>query len=143
NAETWFDGPGAVAKGFADEHSGAPTVADEHRASFREIAARARQRLSALSPMQIAAAPQKREEVPMFKNAAAAPPATDPTAVLAAERTRRADIRARFGRFGDAHRALLDECLDDPAISADAASAKLLAKLGERHEPIVPHASHG
>ncbi len=48
-----------------------------------------------------------------------------------AEAQRRADIKTAFGRFATEHRDLLDACLDDMACSADAARAKLLAKLGD------------
>ena len=59
-------------------------------------------------------------------------------AVLAAETNRRGAIRAAFGRFADQHRALLDKCLDDHTCTAEAASAALLAKLGEGAESLVP-----
>jgi hypothetical protein len=64
-------------------------------------------------------------------------------AVLAAERERRAAIRARFGRFAEDHRVLLDACLDDVHCTADKAGELLLAKLGEGVEPAVPAASSG
>lgn len=52
-------------------------------------------------------------------------------AALAADSLRRTNIRAAFGKFADAHRALLDTCLDDTACTADTAKERLLAKLGE------------
>lgn len=60
---------------------------------------------------------------------------------IAAERARVSEIKARFGRFADSHRALLDACIDDPKCSAEAASAQLLAKLGEGAEPLAPRVS--
>lgn len=54
---------------------------------------------------------------------------------LAREAERRKQIREAFGRFADEHRALLDQCLDDPEISVEIARKKLLDKLGERHSP--------
>lgn len=56
--------------------------------------------------------------------------------VLARESTRRADIRAAFGRYGEDHRPLLDECLDDVSCSVDSARSRLLAKLAEGAEPM-------
>lgn len=59
-------------------------------------------------------------------------------AAIQADATRRIEIRNAFGRFTDEHRELLDACLDDTACTADAASKKLLAKLGEGAEPLRP-----
>lgn len=56
-------------------------------------------------------------------------------AILAAETKRRSDIRAMFAPHGDAHRDLLDACLDNTAVTPDAASRKLLAALAEGATP--------
>lgn len=58
-------------------------------------------------------------------------PAPTPDAVLARERERRTEIRSRFGPFTEQHRALLDECLDDPQVTAAVASEKLIAALAK------------
>ena len=57
-------------------------------------------------------------------------------AALRFEATRQQDIRSRFGRFAGEHRELLDTCLADQAITPDAASQQLLARLGEGAEPL-------
>jgi hypothetical protein len=62
---------------------------------------------------------------------------TAAAAAIKADQTRRTDIRARFGTFGNSHRDLLDACLDDPNCSGDTASVKLLKKLGEGAEPLA------
>lgn len=66
-----------------------------------------------------------------------AAPAQDRGAVLAAERERRQQIRERFGRFAAEYRDLLDECLDDPAVTPDMAASRLLDRLGSRHQPLA------
>ena len=40
-----------------------------------------------------------------------------------------------FGSHAEAHRAILDACLDDPKITADAASRRLLAALASNTTP--------
>jgi ATP-dependent protease ClpP protease subunit len=57
--------------------------------------------------------------------------------VLAAEKTRRETIRARFGKFShiEGVNALLDKCLDNHSISPQAASEKLMDILGAGLEP--------
>lgn len=146
DAETWFDGAGAVDKGFADEYASAEpekvaASAEQHRAEFKRFAATMREQISQLSPLQIAAAVRHIEEQQMRIAAHATPPAQSSAAdILAAERTRRSDIRARFGRYSDPHRALLDECLDDPATTPQAAADRLLSALGRDIVPAGPGA---
>lgn len=101
-------------------------------------------------PAAQVAAINPQQEAPMPN--AVETPATNPKAadentikaqheekVKAAERQRKADIRAAFAPFQDREgvRALLDTCIDDDKISIDAAQAKLLAKLGEGVEPLA------
>lgn len=66
----------------------------------------------------------------------------------AAEQARRKDIASRFSVFRNRAElvALERECLDDMSITPQAASDKLLAKLGEGAEPLnagVPHITVG
>ena len=58
-------------------------------------------------------------------------------AALRSETERREAIKGRFGKFAEAHRDLLDACLDDVKCTAEVASAKLLTKLGEGAEPLA------
>ncbi len=61
------------------------------------------------------------------------------SAVLAREQERRRSIRAlltgSYAKRADL-RAVMDECLDDPACTSAMASKRLLAKLGESCEPV-------
>lgn len=66
----------------------------------------------------------------------------------ATEQARRKDVAARFAAFRNRPElvALERECLDDMSVSAQAASDKLLAKLGEGCEPLgggLPHITVG
>jgi hypothetical protein len=78
------------------------------------------------------------EEVTMTTTNASAIAEADKTQVLAQEKARRDAIRARFGRFAEAHRELLDACLEDVDCSAEIASDRLLAELGKGVEPARP-----
>jgi ATP-dependent protease ClpP protease subunit len=115
--ETWFTAEEAVGAGFAD------TMAEDDAEQIK-VAARFAAKFKV--PMRIAA---------MLKTEPSKP--VDAAAVLAAETQRRGAVRARFaGRFAEDYRGLLDECLDDPRCTPEAASDKLLAKLGEGAEPL-------
>ena len=65
----------------------------------------------------------------------------DPQAILAAEQKRREDIRASFKPYADDHRALLDRCLDDPAVDPQTAGAMLLKALAKGAGPIGDYRS--
>ena len=52
------------------------------------------------------------------------------------EQERRLEIRALFTPFGDKHRDLMDNILDDPQITRERASEILLNKIGENAEPL-------
>ena len=69
------------------------------------------------------------------------------TEALAAERTRKADIRSTFSRHleHDGVREILDACIDDDTVTPDLASKRLLAKLGEGKGPLGsdPVIEHG
>jgi ATP-dependent protease ClpP protease subunit len=59
--------------------------------------------------------------------------------VLAAEKARRESIRASFKPFAQQQgvQAVMDECLDDPQITAHQANQKILAHLGSKAEPLA------
>jgi len=69
------------------------------------------------------------------------PQASAPTKdeVLAAEKERRIGIRAAFTPFKDTDGMsnIMDACLDDHNITAEQANQKILAKLGEKSEPLA------
>lgn len=124
HVETWFDAAEAVEHGFADE------IAGQDDDAALEIAAHFDFSRFTNLPERIAimAAPTK----PAPKDSP-----HDASVVLARETERRTQIRTSFGRFAGEHRALLDECLDDPQCSIAAAREKLLVKLGEDAAPIA------
>jgi ATP-dependent protease ClpP protease subunit len=153
-AETWFTAAEAIEKGFADDRT--ESEADEPEAikdRFKKFAADFRAKSANVSPLRIAAMVQRSApadattvETQVSKEAPASVQNTDienaasqaAQAALRAEATRRKAIRDSFGRFSDEHRDLLDECLEDIACTPEAASKKLLAKLGEGAEPLRP-----
>lgn len=66
---------------------------------------------------------------------------------LARETERRAAIRARFTPLAKKYPSagldsIMEQCLDDPTMSIDAASARLMDKLGEGQEPIAGNHHH-
>lgn len=149
--ETWFTRDEAVAAGLATEIA---AIEAEAPVAFGPLKVAAQQQFRAFAAL-MAERPQipairpdtsksagADEETTMTVENKSSVPNTDiesaRAAGIAAERTRVAEIKARFGRFADSHRALLDACVDDPACTAEAASAKLLAKLGEGSEPLAP-----
>lgn len=160
DVETWLTATEAVAKGFADEAAAAETEQDEaaaalhteHRERFARLASDFRRKTDA-TPLRIAAAAFQsakadatpRKETTMPDKATASVENADlenarregEQAAIRAETERRRQIRDAFGVFSDVHRELLDECIDDPKISADAARARLLAKLGDGVEPLA------
>jgi hypothetical protein len=102
--------------------------------------------------------PEAQAPAPEFANAAAprhrpppefarkiqamsTPTYTDPAAVLAADRKRRGDIRAKLAPWAgrmDAteHATLLRECEDDPRCTPEAAGVRLLEVLGRNSSPV-------
>jgi ATP-dependent Clp endopeptidase proteolytic subunit ClpP len=143
--ETWFTAEEALAAGFIDE-----IVAPA------EMAALARFDLSNFkhpptSPTRNKAMPNPTNEPAPVKKAddggkpapALTTVASTPEEILARERQRRSEIRARFTPmlYRDGMRDLLDQVLDNPAISVEAAADLALRKLGEGTEPLnVVHA---
>jgi len=137
-AETWLTAEEAVAAGFADE-----VIAPA------EMAALARFDLTKFKH-----APTRKSKMEKPGNEPAKKPdeggkpnltavAGTPDEILARERQRRGEIRARFAGVlhRDGIRELLETVLDDPSITVETASARALAKLGEGVEPLnVIHA---
>lgn len=150
--ETWFTRDEAIAEGLATEAAGEASVAAfvPSRAwaesQFRVFASVVAQRtpIPVIVPGDSQSAPAD-EVVTMTVENKSSVTDTDiqnaHKAGVAAERARQSDIKARFGRFADSHRALLDACIDDLTCTAEAASVKLLAKLGEGSEPLAPRVS--
>lgn len=145
--ETWFTRDEAIAAGLADgpTTTAAPAALLDRQALARErfhafaAALKASPPDGSLTP-QIAADPSlsatadqpSKEDVNMTTAKTSANDAADSREqVLAAETTRRAEIRSRFSPFVGEHRALMDACLDDVNCTPEQASQKLLAKLGE------------
>ena len=153
--ETWFTTQEAIDRGFADERSASPTeeTSIDMKARFSKFAAEFQSKTGNVSPLRIAAmaiqsasADALQVEALMSKEAPASVQKTDTEtaeAVLKAEAARRKAIRDTFGKFADQHRELMDTCLDDMTVSAEAASKQLLAKLGEGAAPLRSDISLG
>ena len=149
------------------EHETEETEKAAHRDAFEKFANEFRDNTAALTPLQIAAALKSAaadafQETIVKTPAASAPAAdipqktADPKAAqqqavtaeqlaaarregAAAETTRCNEIRSRFaGRFATEHAAVLQECLADPAVTADIAANKLLDAMGKPYTPITP-----
>lgn len=158
DAETWFTASEAVANGFADEQATAPPAADS--TSEENAAAEWKRVVSAFkkTPQQLmdsiaagqmpiaahrvqppSARSDNHQETQVMETQQTVTAADVTKAVQDAQRAeaqRRTDIKTAFGRFANVHRDLLDTCLDDMSCTADAARAKLLAKLGEGAEAV-------
>lgn len=165
-AETWFTADEAIEHGFADKRNRTEDTpaADAGIALIKLPAALfTREGFHAFAMSRVSKPPQIDAGSPKSASADAITPEgettmpnpaspsavpADPTLAAAeaaareaaknAEKDRRAAIRTRFGRHATDYRDLLDACLDDPDCTVDAASAKLLAKLGEGAEPLRP-----
>jgi ATP-dependent protease ClpP protease subunit len=153
-AETWLTATDAVEQGFADEVDSAakdetPTPEDALRArvatlknEFRQSAEKSQLRIAAALIKSAGADALRNQENAMPEKVASAEDADKlknegAQAALAADKTRRAGIRAAFGKFAVAHAVLLNACLDDTECSIDAAKGKLLDKLGEGAEGLA------
>ena len=165
DAETWFTAAEAVESGFADDQTKADKETDTNaRAdSWNRVLAtfkKAPQQFSVgsrgpevLAPRIAAsvvpnqsgvpdATPQKEasmsDQAPASVQAADIQKAADQAAAnaIAAETNRRAGIRGAFSPFASQYRDLMDQCMDDPKCSVEAAREKLLAKLGEGQVPV-------
>ncbi len=131
DAETWFVGAEAVEQGFADELVGAVEVAasiNSKRAKDFEKMPKAAQQLMAPRG-QGGGAPEGAAPQSQPQPAPNSPAAPSREQVLAAEKKRRTDIRGAFSQF-EGHQVLLDECLDDPAVTLAQAREKLLTAMG-------------
>lgn len=138
----WYSADEALAAGFVDEITGALAIAASLPDRFRPGVA------PAGLPAAAAALPTKGTQMDPNDNANDRTPDKvvdlEPVrqaavaAALAADKTRRADIRAQFApyRGRDGVDALLDDCLDDAAVAAPDAGLRLLAHLGKQAEPI-------
>lgn len=154
--ETWMTGTEAVEKGFADE------VTDEQKlaacAGFEKFAFKNAPE-GVIQPVSAPAGDRKPQEdttvkpkgnqdpagqgaKPTQPDPAAAPatpePSDDPAAQAAfraADKARKDEIRTVFGPHAEHHAELLMTCLDDYDCTPEAASRKLLARLGESIDP--------
>jgi ATP-dependent protease ClpP protease subunit len=151
--ETWFTRAEAIVAGLArekvspDEDSDHPAadmwgrMKQSASASFRAFAMTRVSnppRTTAASPQSAAAGEiPPTENLTMTPEELAAKAAADKA--LVDDKTRRDAIRARFGRFGDQHRALLDTCLDEVSCSAEVAASRLLDAIGSGAEPLARH----
>lgn len=72
---------------------------------------------------------------------AAATQSAEVAAALAADKTRRSEISAKFSAFADREgvAALQAACENDHSVTADVAAAKLLAHLGAQSTPVAGH----
>ena len=122
--ETWFTAEEAKAFGLVDEIiSGRGDEADDPKEADEATAA-----MAAYAATHYRNTPARIQAMTQPQNAAS---------ILAAETKRRTEIRGIFGKHAEAHRDILDACLDDPNTTADAASRKLLARLAEGATPIA------
>ena len=155
NAETWYDGVAAVDNGFAHEsvQADAEIAALLHVDFHKRVSAftQAFRREADFTPSRIAAVfksattDNPSEIIQMTEKVPASVTETDikaaateaARAAVAAETERRQKIRARFGKFAEAHKDLLDACLDDASCTVDTASEKLLDVVGKRAEPLA------
>jgi ATP-dependent protease ClpP protease subunit len=162
--ETWFTAGEAVEAGLADAladdespESAAAWTGTKVAASqyFRAVAAVLSARTpegpksfdappaSADSPKSAIADSSPEGDLTMTTANQSANAAADAQAreqILAAETNRRVAVRERFGKFADAHRVLLDACLDDVNCTAEIAGTRLLAELGKDIVPARPAA---
>lgn len=152
DAETWLTAAEAVEKNFADEVDQASTEEDDKATSafrervsnlaieFRKPADNVLRFAAAFIQSAGADALRNSKEMKMPDKVASAEEADKlkkegGQTALNADRDRRKNIRAAFGKFSEANRELLDSCLDDSTCTADLAKERLLAKLGEGASP--------
>lgn len=120
-AETWLTAQQAADLGLIDE-----VITDQ--AAPDTATARA---MAAFATAHFHNVPER------IQNMTTPNPAPNASAILAAETARRTEIRAMFGAHAEAHRAIMDACLDDPQTTADMASRKLLAALAQGSGPVA------
>ena len=154
-ADHWYSAAEAKDGGFVDEVS---TATQGEEAARYTQAALARFKVPAAAVARYAAVaaqftPTKENTMTEVTQTPAATPKPDSTTVNVTEintaaearertriQTRNAEITTAFSRFMEREgvAALYQACLADTALSAEQASAKLLAKLGEGAEPVAP-----
>ena len=155
----WYTADQAVEAGFADGVvAAAPMLASAAKfdlSRFRNVPVALMAPGTATESKPTAAAPAAAEAQPVaaatqllenpmtdkVTTPAAALQPVDAAAVLAADKTRRSDIRAKFAAFAsrDGVAALQTACEDDATITPDAAGARLLAHLGAQSTPVAGH----
>lgn len=142
DGETWFTRDEAIDARLADGKSVESDDETEAAARWSASKAAASQMFRAFAQARVSTAPRatagSRMSAPADANSTKESSMPNADQALAAETSRRSTIRARFGRFADEHRALLDACLDDVRCTPDQAGEKLLAKLAEGVEPLHP-----
>lgn len=128
DAETWFDADQAMAAGLADEVIGAPATefAGVNACSYR-------------------IPPHIQERIYAMQTASTTNEAQIRAQALNEDRTRRAEIRSSFSKFGSTEGVakLMNSCMDDVQCSVSAANQKLLAHIGAGSAPIAGHYAVG
>lgn len=156
----WYSAEEAIAFGFVDtivdageqEEDGdaaamaAEFMASRFGASATRVAAAHINRFTKPAAPVAASQPQERTMPQATPNPATTEPENKEAAIqaaareqaLAAEKERKATIRAAFSPFASREgvQALLDQCIDDHNISAADAQSKLLAQLGKDTSPL-------
>jgi len=145
----YFTAEEALAEGFIDSISDAVEIAasgiplDRFKLPATFVAAM-KLKKDIIMPDKNAPAAKTKVAAPAQEPVAVvtpAPEAKGPTKdeVLAAEKQRRTSIRAAFTPFEDKEgvKAIMDACLDDHEITAEAANTKILAHLGAKSEPLA------
>lgn len=135
--ETWMGAARAAELGFVDEQTTeTPRVENQFDLSMFKNAPRFLQ-VSAQAASE-PHSPPNQEEHPMSEKTPKPDDAVNADEIraeaLAAEKQRRADIRAAFKRHTQ-HEDLMAVCMDDPEITVEKARARLLDALGDEATP--------
>jgi ATP-dependent protease ClpP protease subunit len=153
----WYTAEQAVEAGFADALVAASPMMASAKfdlSRFRNVpaalmaAAHAPESLPTAAPLVAEASPVAAATQPLENHmteqvntpAAALQPA-DSAAILAADKNRRTEIRAKFASFAQREgvQALQSQCEDDSTVTPDLAAARLLAHLGSQATPVAGH----
>lgn len=133
--ETWMNGREAVEAGFADQ------ITEPLAAAAQLTSNRMKEFNHMPDALKALMQPRAQAILPVAATILPAPAAVVPTEaeiraqVVASENTRRVAITSAFGTFAASHTDLLNTCLLDHTLTAEQASQKLLAKLGEGTSP--------
>lgn len=140
----WYTAEEALAEGFIDSTTAALPLAAAATFDLSRFRALPAALQGGVSAAAAALNPKEQSMVQTVTTPAAQPqPAASEqeirAAALAAERTRRADIRTAFASFAaqEGVAQLQASCEDDPACSLADASAKLLAHLAKGAQPVA------